>query len=140
MPTILNNSCVNRVPKVLKLKLTSNDLNQLKNTPFNLLPVKDGDKYNQLLWIYVCVPEDHGYSGSLDFSNISSIYYTLSFHDLNDTPSLLCSTVSGDGLTYQLSCSADFNVGDVRPDIELHIYYFTESVSSDFDVGFVEST
>ena len=140
MPTILNNACVNRVAKVLKLKLTSNDLNQLKNTPYDLLPTKVGDKYNQILWIYVCVPEDHGYSGSLDFSNISSIYYTLSFHDLNDTPSLLCSTKSGDGLSYQLSCSNDFNVGDVRPDIELHIYYFSESVSSEFDVGFFEST
>jgi hypothetical protein len=48
--------------------------------------------------------------------------------------------LSGSGPSYQLSCSADFNVGDVRPDIELHIYYFSESVSSDFDVGFVEST
>ena len=136
MPTILNNSCVNRVPKVLKLKLTSNDLTQLKVTPYDLLPTKDGDKYNQLLWVYVCVPEGHGYEGTLQFSNVSSFFYTFSF-DIPDT--LSCSGLVGEGPSYQLSCSNDFNVGVVRPDIELHIYYFSESVSSNFDVGTVDA-
>ena len=54
-------------------------------------------------------------------------------------PKLTCSSIAGVGPSYQLSCSNDFNVGDVRPDIELHIYYFSESVSSEFDVGFIPS-
>ena len=140
MPTILNNSCINRVAKVLKLKLTSNDLNQLKNTPYDLLPTKVGDKYNQLLAVYVCLPEDHGYSGSLNISNVFSLIYSFSFEDQNVTPVLTFNALSGSGPSYQLSCSEDFSIGVVRPDIELHIYYFTESVSSDFSVGIVPVT
>lgn len=137
MPTVLNNACINRVAKVLKLKLTSNDLTQMKVTPYDLLPTKVGDKYNQLLWAYICVPEGHGYSGSLDFSNVSDLYHTFSFSDQNVDPYLQCRALSGEGPSYQLSCSENFDIGDVRPDIELHIYYFQESVSSNFDVGYV---
>jgi hypothetical protein len=135
MPTILNNACLNRVPKILKLKLTSNDLTQMKVIPYNLLPTKVGDKYNQILGAYLCVPADHGYEGTIRISNIAGLgLYFISFRDSNSNLNIDLGTVEGTGDFYQLSCSEGFNIGIVRPDIEFHLYYFSESVSVNFDV------
>jgi hypothetical protein len=139
MPTILNNACFNRVPKILKLKLTSNDLTQMKVIPYNLLPTKVGDKYNQILGAYLCVPADHGYEGNIIISNMTGInLYFVSFWDDNSSKNLNLGAVAGTGEFYQLSCSENFNIGIVRPDIEFHLYYFSESVSVNFDVGRTE--
>lgn len=139
MPTVLNNACINRVFKILKLKLTSNDLTALKTTPYNVLPFKIDGKFVSLKFIDVLVPAGHSYVGDILISCLSpNIGASISYTDSNVNPNLNLTNNFGVNGYYQLSVVDDFDIGDVRPDIELHIYYTIESVSVNYDVGFTE--
>jgi hypothetical protein len=141
MPTVLNNSCINRVQKVLKLKLTSNDLTALKTTPFQLLQCKNGNICNVITDVIVFVPADYGYEGTLLISNINGNFqYIISYRDANSSDTIGVSGLGGVSDWYYLSVNPSFDIGSVRPDIEVHFYYYSESVSVDFDCGYVEET
>jgi len=139
MPTILNNACINRVQKVLKLKLTSNDITSMISTPFQLLRCKNGDICNVITNIIVFVPAGHGYQGSLLISNLTgALTCVISYFDANSSENINVSVIEGVSDWYYLSVNPDFDIGLVRPDIEVHFYYYSESVSVDFDFGYVE--
>ena len=138
MPTILNNSCVNRVPKVLKLKLTSNDLTELKSNPFLLFKIKDGQRYTFISDILVLLPSGHGYTGNMFFTSCGAgPLVNFSFHNDNTGDPIVLSATEGDGINCYLSVGSDFNIGDVRPDIEIHIYYYIELCTVNFDSNFI---
>lgn len=140
MPTVLNNACFNRVAKVLKLKLTSNDLTALKTTPFQLLRCKNGDICNIITSVYVFVPSGHGYEGDIIISNSTGSFQSIiSFTDDNIPSKFGVSFAEGITDWYLLSVDPNFDIGVVRPDVEVHFYYYSESVSVDFDIGFVQS-
>jgi hypothetical protein len=139
MPTILNNACVNRVLKVLKLKLTSNDLTGLIPNRFPFLPFKIGNQFVSLKSIDVLVPEGHGYVGTVRICGINSSFITnISYVDSNTYPNLEFGFKFGTSGFYELSVDEDFFVGVVRPNIELHIYYTLESATVSYDVGWTE--
>ena len=140
MPTILNNACINRVQKVLKLKLTSNDLNALKTTPFNVLPLKQGNSFVGLKAVDILFPEGHGYSGNLQLNCLDqNLLVCYSYNNLNGLQNPVLDIFPSDSGFYELSASPDFSIGVVRPDIELHFYYTIESVNVDFDAGYIPS-
>jgi hypothetical protein len=140
MPTILNNACINRVQKVLKLKLTSNDLTAMKVTPFQLLRGKIGDICNLITNVIVFVPSDHGYQGNLILSSQDGGFSSFVSYVDENSSSIIGVSFSG-GVTdwYYLSVDPDFEIGSTRPDIEVHFYYYSESVSVDYDFGYVQS-
>jgi hypothetical protein len=139
MPTILNNACVNRVLKVLKIKLTSNDLSGLIPNPFPFLPFKTGNQFVSLKFVDVLVPEGHGYVGTVRISGVQSSFITnISYVDSNTDPNLQFDFKFGTSGFYELSVDEDFFIGVVRPDIELHIYYTLESATVSYDVGVTE--
>lgn len=141
MPTVLNNSCVNRVQKVLKLKLTSNDLTALKTTPFQLLRAKNGDISNIITSVIVFVPSDYGYQGSLQLSNSMGDFHSmLSYSDDGSADNIMVGFIEGSSDWYYLSVDPAFDIGDVRPDIEVHFYYYSESISVNYDIGYVEGS
>lgn len=138
MPTILNNACVNRVAKVLKLKLTSNDLTQMKVTPFLLFKIKDGQSLKFFSNILFVVPSGHGYSGSMYLSSCGGIQgVSFSFAAGNVFDSWSINPIEGDGVNCYLSVDSDFVIGDVRPDIEIHFYYYDESCTVNFDSNYI---
>lgn len=140
MPTILNNSCVNRVQKVLKLKLTSNDLTALKTIPFQLLRAKNGDICNVITNIIIFVPSENGYVGTLQISNhTGGFQYVISYRDANSSDVIDVGSIEGVSDWYYLSVNPAFDIGIARPDIEVHFYYYSESVSVDYDFGYVDS-
>lgn len=140
MPTILNNSCINRVPKVKKVKLTSNDLTAMTVTPYDLLILKDGQLSRVPILAILFAPDTCDYIGKLLISGPS---YTCecSTSWIDDSSNsfylLFSSSISIDKLS--LSVSEDFEVGVNRPDLELHLYYFEESVTVDFNVDYISS-
>lgn len=133
MPTILNNSCINRVAKVKKVLFTSNDLTALKVTPYTLLVLKDGNIARIPIVVFMFCDADADYSGYL-FVNTSGT----NFHvDQSYKFSEVGIWLQTEGLTTSnvISIHADesFNVGILRAPVEFHIYYYEELVSVQFN-------
>lgn len=134
MPTILNNSCINRVPKVKKVKFSSNDLTGMVSTPYNLLTLKDGSLSRTPFFAVLFSDDQNDYTGALEvhtpYGNFS---YISSYNNSEDFCLRLDAVYGVDDNILICSTSPDFNVGVNRPDVELHLYYFEESVSVPFD-------
>lgn len=140
MPTILNNSCINRVAKVKKFLFTSNDLTALKANPYTLLTLKDVSISRLPIYFMMFCDSDADYTGSLFIAysgsslqvdqsyNTSESLFFLQKEDL-DTPNVL-----------SIRADESFNVGDIRGPVEFHVYYYEESVSVPFDFELLDNS
>lgn len=138
MPTILNNACINRVPKVKKFLFTSNDLTSIKVNPYTLLTLKNGPISRFPLFALFFTDENYDYVGTIMLSLSSfSVPVFVSYFDYSKGYSFGC-TSGADPNLLTIRCQEDFEVGVNRPSIELHLYYFEENVNVDFNFNFVE--
>ena len=133
MPTILNNACINRVPKVKKVKFTSNDLTAMLVTPYSLLLMKEGVISRTPFFAILFSDSNNDYTGVIKLSiPYGNLPYFCSYNDATSNLLRLDTTYGVSDEILYCNVSPDFNVGIIRPDVELHLYYFEEPVSVDF--------
>lgn len=136
MPTILNNSCINRVSKIKKFKFTSNDLTAMKVTPYSLLTLKEGS-ISRFPFLAICfLDSDCDYLGSIKINSTSYAVPTYMSYFWDNFRFSVGSQSSTEANICTIQSMEDFEVGVNRPDIELHLYYFEENVSVDFDFDY----
>lgn len=140
MPTILNNACINRVAKIKKVLFTSNDLTALKATPYTLLNIKDGNICRVPFLIFVLCDSDADYTGQLTVNTGNIDLNTFSSYNQEEGYFSIITFSGSEPNVVSLKAEEDFNVGTSRGPIELHIYYYEESVSVPFEFEFVDNS
>lgn len=136
MPTILNNACINRVPKLKKVRFTSNDLSALKVNPYTLLSLKDGNISRIPIYILMFCDADADYTGSLVVESSGTDCHVDQTYKNGEGSFWLQVEGSTSSNVIRLYADESFNVGILRGPVELHIYYYEESVSVPFDFDY----
>ena len=136
MPTILNNACVNRVPKVKKVLFTSNDLTALKVTPYTLLVLKEGNISRLPIVIYLFCDADADYSGPIIVNSSGTSCTVDQTYKGSEGTFFLQTEGSSSSNVISIYADESFQVGIVRGPVEFHIYYYEESVSVPFDFDY----
>jgi len=142
MPTVLNNACINRVAKVKKILFSSNDLASMVYTPYKLLNLKTENIYRVPSFFVLLSDSSNDYTGSLDINLPNGNYLYVDSYYSEVTSFLKLNIILGSSGTFpsnELYCkaSADFEVGIKRPPVELHVYYYEESVSVPFEFNYL---